>query len=454
MRKKWLAWMSIASLVGMLAAGAGPAMAQEQSVLPVRVSQETVAAKLAFTNQDHLWLLDARERGSSPKQVTVDGAAQIVGWSADGEWLLFLKYKGSDTYSTPGYLWAVKADGTGAVQLDDRPVMDQPKWSPTGLQVAFFVNGGSAENPQSMFLIKEWKNGAVSEVYSEKNVDFVDFSWMPDGKQLLVSTPATKDRGMTLQLRELTGKTTASYPIAPPPNMEEGIWPWAARALAISSDGVHVGYYLQYNSASLSADGVPIQLFDRSQPKKKPVDLGTGLIHTQWLRWSPDGKQLAFIDGTDRMATSHKHLKFADTNGKVVSDSPEGNVDTLPVWTLGAPYSVFFSRGEAAEYHYDPNKVMVPGQRIWQQAVGEKAQQVTKGTNATADYYPAPSPDGKQLLFVRLDNALHGSVFLSWQGKETELLRNVTGDIGYYGNYLPEWVSVYWERETAPKPGA
>lgn len=127
------------------------------------------------------------------------------------------------------------------------------------------------------------------------------------------------------------------------------------------------------------------------------------------------------------MATSHKHLKFADTNGKVVSDSPEGNVDTLPVWTLGAPYSVFFSRGEAAEYHYDPKKVMVPGQRIWQQAIGEKALQVTKGTNATADYYPAPSPDGKQLLFVRLDNAVHGSVFLSSRGKETELLRNVTG---------------------------
>jgi Tol biopolymer transport system component len=133
-----------------------------------------------------------------------------------------------------------------------------------------------------------------------------------------------------------------------------------------------------------------------------------------------------------------------------VSDSPEDSVDTIPVWTTTAPYSLFFTRGKGTEYHYDPKKVMVPGQRIWQQPAGASAKQITQGTMLTADYFPYPSPDGKLLLFVRVDQALRGSLYLSAQGKETELLRFVTGDIGYYANYLPQWISVYWTSEPAP----
>lgn len=449
MRKRWRVWTSVASIVGILVAGGGQGYAQEQPEQPARVNQEALPAKIAFTREDHLWLLDARIPGARPKQVEKDGLSQIVGWSANGEWLLFLKYRGNDTYSAPGYLWAVKADGSGAFQVDDRPVMDQPKWSPVDQKIAYFVQTGSTEDPKPSFAIKEIKENQADTVHAAKEVDFVDFSWMPDGKQLLVSTAAAKGRAMTLVVRDLAGKTVATYPIAGPPNVEEGIYAWAARAMAVSPDGAHVSYYLQYNSASLSADGVPIELFDLSQRGKKPTLLGTGLIHPQWLRWSPDGKQLAFIDGTDRMATYNKHLKLADPSGKVVSDSPQDSVDTMPVWTAAAPYSLFFTRGKGTEYHFDPQKVMVPGQRIWQQAEGAPAKQVTQGTMLTADYFPYPSPDGKQLLFVRADRAQKGSLYLSAQGKETEFVRNVTGDIGYYGSYLPQWISVYWVSEPA-----
>ncbi len=447
MRKRWRSWTNVVSLAVMLAAGGGQVCAKEQPDQPARVSRSGIPAKIAFTRENHLWMLDARIPGAKPQQVEKDGLAQIVGWSANGEWLLFMKYKGSDAYSAPGYLWAVKADGSGAFQVDERPIMDEPKWSPADLKIAYFVQTGSAEDPKPTFMIKEIKQNQADVVHTANEVDFVDFSWMPDGKQLLVSTAAAKDRSMTLVVRDLTGKTVATYPIAAPPNVEEGIYAWAARAMAISPDGAHVGYYLQYNSASLSADGVPIELFDMSKPDKKPAELGTGLIHPQWLRWSPDGKQLAFIDGTDRMATYNKHLKLADPSGKVVSDSPQDSVDTMPTWTTAAPYSLFFTRGKGTEYHYDPQKVMVPDQRIWRQEAGAPAKRVTQGTVQTADYFPSPSPDGKQLLYVRADRAQKGSLILAAQGKETELLRDVTGDIGYYGSYLPPWISVYWVSE-------
>jgi len=450
MRKKWKAWMSGLCIAAALAsAGGGSACAQELAEPPARVTQEAVPAKIAFTNQQQLWLLDGQTAGARPKQITSDGTAEIVGWSADGQWLLFLKDKDSDSYTAPGYLWVVRADGSGAVQVDERPVMEQPKWAPDASRFAYFANAGSAEEPKPVFVVKEMSGSEAAEVNSAKEADFVDFSWMPDGKQLLVSIPAAKDQAMTLRVQDLAGKPIAAYPIADPPNVEEGIYAWAARAMAVSADGKHVAYYVQYNSASLSADGVPIQLFDLGQPAKKAVDLGTGLIHPQWLRWSPDGKQLAFIEGTDRMATSHKHLKLADPSGKAVSASAPESVDTMPAWTSAAPYSLFFARGTGTDYHFDPKKVMVPGQRIWQQPADATARPITRGTAFTADYFPSPSPDGSQLLFARLDHALHGSLYLSSRGKESEVLRHVTGDIGYYANYLPPWISVYWTEGSA-----
>ncbi|MGM0711205.1 MAG: hypothetical protein ACQEU9_05130 [Bacillota bacterium] len=86
----------------------------------------------------------------------------------------------------------------------------------------------------------------------------------------------------------------------------------------------------------------------------------------------------------------------------------------------------------------------MPGQRIWMREASGAEQPLTKGSLQTADYYPSPSPDGKQLLFLRLDSAEHGSLFLQADGKETELVKGITGDIGYYANYLPKWIAVYW----------
>lgn len=170
-----------------------------------------------------------------------------------------------------------------------------------------------------------------------------------------------------------------------------------------------------------------------------------GLAYPQWLSWSPDGKELAFIHGTDRMATYHKYVRIIDLTGKVRFEGEEDKVQSFPVWTKQAPYRLTYTNGQGTEYHFDPQKVMVPGQRIWVHTAAGEDMQVTKGTQETADLYPNPSADGKQLLFVRLDEAQHGSIYVKAGDKETELVRHVTGNIGYYANYLPEWIQVYWK---------
>ncbi|MCI1113595.1 hypothetical protein MOQ26_21495, partial [Stenotrophomonas maltophilia] len=118
-----------------------------------RVSDEAVPAHIAFTNQKHLWMLDGQEKNSQPIQITKDGYAQIVGWSPDGKWLLFLKHNGDDQYTTPGFLWAVKADGSGAVQVDERPIIEQPQWSPVSGQFAYISNAATREDQQKPIFV-------------------------------------------------------------------------------------------------------------------------------------------------------------------------------------------------------------------------------------------------------------------------------------------------------------
>lgn len=451
MNGRWRKLISCFVLLVVLVTANGQTGAAAQSQAPERVNKEiSVPAKIAFTSNQHLFVVDGQDTSGKVKQITNDGLAEIVGWSPDGKWLLFIKYKGNNNYSTPGYLWLMRADGGKVMQVDQRPVYEKPKWSPKANKFVYTVNIGSNEEPRLRMIVKDIHDDGTLALQSTTKADFADFAWMPNGENMLVSLPAEKNKPMTLALRTLAGKPLAAYPIAEPPKVEEGIYPWAATGLKVSPDGKSVAYFVRYNSASLSADGVPIQLFDLTQPDQKPKDLGTGLAYPDWLAWTPDSEQLAFIDGTDRIATTNKQLKLADREGKVQTISPGPVVvDTNPVWIPKAPYTLLFTRGEAKPYSYDPKKVMVPGQGIWQRFADGAEQQVTKGEENTADYYPAPSPDGKQLLFLRLDRAEHGSLNIQGIGQnadtQIELITGITGDIGYYANYLPPWVSVYWE---------
>lgn len=423
-------------------------LAAETQPLPERVNPVTVPAQIAFTSNQQLWMLNGPDKKSKPVQVTKEGISEIIGWSSDGHWLLFMKYPDGDSYYTKGYLWAVSKDGSTSLQIDERPIVEKPKWSPITNQFAYVAGAANSTNTETetSFVTAQMNEDNTVSIISTVKADFVDFAWMPDAKQFLVSLPVEKDRPMTLSLRDLAGKTVASYAIADLPKAGEEIYGWAAKALQVSPDGKQVAYYVQYNSASLSADGVPVQLFDLRQPKQKPLDLGTGLAYAEWMSWAPDSSQLAWIDGSDRMATQNKQVKVVDRQGKLTFEGEKGQVESFPVWTKESPHRLFFTRGLAKEYHYEPEKVMVPGQRIWMRGKDGKAAQVTKGSEHTADTFPSPSQDGEQLLFVRLDAAGHGSLYLDKGGEEVELIRHVTGNIGYYANYLPEWIEVYWDK--------
>jgi Tol biopolymer transport system component len=417
---------------------------------PQRVSTITLPATIAFTNDHHLWLLDASNPKSNPRQVTKAGSVEIVGWSHDGEWLMFLRHEKADSYASPPFLWVVSADGSEAIQVDARPVVGKPVWSPAYWNIAYFTTDAQNERHLAIAEIKRHQKAQRRQLVTAADVE--EITWMPDGNGLLGSIPAARNRPMQLVKLDLTGKRTETYLLGNPPNVEEGIYPYLADGLTVSPDDRYVAYFERLNSASLSADGVLIKLFDLRE-SGQPKELGTGLAYPEWFAWSPDSKRLAYIVGTDRVATVNKRLAVIDaaTGNRIVEGKQTDQVETQPKWSIAPDSDLYYARGKGTQAwlgNYDPNKVLVPGQRIWVRTAAGAMQPATHGDNKTADYYPNPSPDGKVLLFLRADGAEHGSLMVKRgvQAGEQELLRHVTGEPGYYGNNLPAWIQVYWKK--------
>lgn len=442
---------SVALAAAALLGGSGSSGAAEKIQQPMRVYQGAIPAQIAFTHQKQLWMVNASDPQAAPRQVTSSGDVQIAGWSADGAWLFYLHAPSTEEAGSNMHLWAVKADGTGAFQVDPRPVRNTPKWAPSGHRFAYLAEPAAAEEGAggraAELVVAELAPGKVTKLLEQKR-EVEDMAWMPDGDRLLISVPAAKGRPITLEVIDLAGNRQASDALGEPPKVEEGIYPYAARGLSPSPDGKRVSYFVIMSSASLTADGVPIQLFDLTQPRNKPIAIGEGLAYPEWIAWAKDSSRFAFINGTGRVATENKQLGIAQVDGRVVSAGIPGMADAFPRWSGGGAETLYFTRGpENAEWlgNYRPGKPLMPGQRIWKYGPNGQMQAVTQGPEETADTYPAPSPDGSELLFVRLDGAEHGSVYLlAADGRETELIRHVTGTPGYYANYLPAWISVYW----------
>lgn len=112
---------------------------------PERVYWGAFPARVAFTANNNLWLLDGSQAGAQPVQVTKEGSVQILGWSPDGQWLAYLQRETPEPWESKPYLWVVKYDGSGAVQVDPRPVVGEPQWSPWENILAYSTQAPGAD---------------------------------------------------------------------------------------------------------------------------------------------------------------------------------------------------------------------------------------------------------------------------------------------------------------------
>lgn len=428
----------------------------ERRTPPERVGEQRFNAVLAYTDQGNLWLLDGRKSDNPPEQVTDTGQVEIVGWSPDGAWLA---YKHASVLNAPAYLWVVRADGSGAAQVDARPIYDDVLWSPRGNCLVYTTSSHSPAGNVPAVAVRwaDLSTGAiqVETLLEDGPVITASLAWHPDGERVTVSMPRSGDKPPMLEQVSLTGERDVIHiyedkaPVDP-----EGLYPWAFTGLKWSPEGRYLAYHLSMNSASLSADSVAVGMLDTDTGRV--TGLSDGLGYREWPAFSPDGAGLAYIAGVGRDVNLNKRVGMVDTaDGRVGDYGQGGYVDSHPVWLPGEPGALLFCRGPEARTldtaEIFPG-VMVPDQRIYKlNPVDENgAAALTAGPADTADYYPNPSPSGTEMIFLRLHRFNQGSLYvqpLDAPEQAVEILRGLRGEPGYYGNYLPAWVAVHWFSE-------
>lgn len=418
---------------------------------PERVSGQAFNAVVAYTDKGNLWLLDGREPNTFPKQITDSGYVELIGWSADGRWLAY-KYSTEEDGLT--YLWVVGADGSGARRVDTLPIYDDSIWSPKANRLIYTPRQDSTDGYILAGIVRcadiKAEGIEVNTLVEEDATMILSLAWHPDGESIAVSFPRTVEQPPTIEQVNLTGERRVLYTLKDEDPIDpEGIYPWAFISLKWSSDGRYLGHHLRTNAGSLTADVVGTGVLNIAT--KQSVSLSGGLRYREWLAFSPDNGKLAYIAGSGREVMLNKQLEIADlASGEVTDFSQRGYVDTHPVWFPGEPNELLFCRGPEAETVSDLNTLpgaVVPGQRIYKLNQDGKAQALTAGAAATADYYPNPSPSGEEMIFLRLERFDQGSLYLqpiNAPEKAVEILRGLKGGPGYYGNYYPEWISVYW----------
>ncbi|ADI02072.1 stalk domain-containing protein [Syntrophothermus lipocalidus] len=427
----------------------------ESAPMPQRVAKAALPLRMAFIHDERLWLLDMNRAEAEPQLVPGENVDQIIGWSEDGQWLAYLRRTSDDEFSDDTRLWVVRADGEQSLCLDDQPVVRGTlAWSPAENAIAYqtMMLGKNASDQSLKLAVLE--NGKwVSNKLVDCRGTIAGLSWFPGGCSIAVTWRRGDDgkEGPVIDRIDLGGKCTRLFtlPSNGAESDESGLYPCEIRGLKLSPDGRYAAYFLALNSESLNADGMTLQVVDLQNPQKL-FTIGDALGYPEWLTWSPDSRKLACIVGCDRIASTNKRLKVVDIVNSRFQEQDLGEadmVDSRPFWGINGQY-LFYARGREsgtwlAEGRHQ--EVRVPGQQVWCRKWTEEYP-VTVPENTQADYPLSLSPDGKFLVFERLDWFDQGSLYLLDLGtnQEVKVLDNLQVDPGFYGNYYPDSVSIKW----------
>ena len=234
-------------------------------------------------------------------------------------------------------IWMVNWEGTQDLQLTFGPNLDSsPRWSPDGKYLAFL---SSPEDGKAQIWLLDRRGGSARALTSVKG-DIDSYSWSPDGKRLLLAmqvsdedaseTPGGKpktpkpiamDRYHFKQDLEgyLTGlspqhlylfdveskKLEALTGVKPEErNFEEGNTSW-------SPDGSQIAFVSNHAKDPDQTGTDDIFLVEARVGATPRLLLTTFSPNRQRLRWSPDGKTLAFLQGSEPKFNAYNQDRLA-----------------------------------------------------------------------------------------------------------------------------------------------
>ncbi len=364
-------------------------------------AQAADLGRLAYVQGGDIWVKSLPDGKSL--RLTTDGHNREPRWSPSGQWIAFRK--GDE-------VWIVSTDGGTARQVATSTPTGFFAWSPKADQLAYIT--------ENRALVVENADGSNRHTLAasgsdEQGTGVWSMAWSPDGAWLafsreeILKQAQPPDRYASLWRIRADGSGAQELVNAGRPS-EFGLY-----VAGWSSDSHYVLFWIApMFSASIMADGVPLMAVPAQGGAQKELAKSV-LVYPDFVVPHP-GKteQIAVIVGGYRSVWTNKALHVLSIIGEDIMLTPSDMSASSPDWSPDGQrlaYVAMPDRGDPA-YGLDADPSQMPRRLFVVNAQGAPQPRQLTDDPTCRDEWPRWSPDGKRLLFVRVDARKQASVWL------------------------------------------
>ena len=379
-----------------------PNLAATQPATPGETA--TNLGKVAYVEDGDIWVRTLPD--GDARRLTTGGHNTAPRWSPSGEWLTF--YRGDQA-------WLMQADGTNAHCIPSASTRDCA-WSPVDDRLAYVAGEATLRiiEPDELADTGPHGEGHVllqAAIDEEPLTRIKNLAWSADGRRLAYVLQSGQPGGLpdrvSLGTIDLESGPREIYAAPSPPQDGLITTGWAP-------DGQAVLFWRELLfSASGAADGLPLELLPLGGGEPVPI-ADCALLHPDFWSTCPTGKTVALTVGSGRETWTNKRVALADlktadldylTNDSVSAFSPAFSPDGQQIAYVAAPDIGHAWGGDAA-------KTGAAQRRIWVMNADGSGQRPLTGDPAYRDERPQWSADGSHILFARMNESGHASLWL------------------------------------------
>jgi dipeptidyl aminopeptidase/acylaminoacyl peptidase len=234
--------------------------------------------------------------------------------SPDGQWVAYVvTTNDAQADEARSAIWMVSWDGSQRLALTaPADGTDKPKWSPDGRYLAFLAGTGTAENNQIMLLDRR---GGEARQLTRVGGDIGEYAWAPDSKRLVLTMkrneagaapkPIVIDalhfkqdedgyleagRARHVYLFDVERKELEALTSDPEFNEDLPVW---------SPDGRSIAFIRTHEQGADPDGREDIDVIEAAAGATPRTIARPYAPNTQRLRWSPDGRLIAFLQGLE-----------------------------------------------------------------------------------------------------------------------------------------------------------
>jgi dipeptidyl aminopeptidase/acylaminoacyl peptidase len=302
--------------------------------------------------------------------------------SPDGAWVAYcVTTPNVEADRAQSDLWMTSWDGATTLQLTRTPMASEssPRWSPDGRSLAFLSGRGSEKEAAQLWILP--RAGGEAEQVSGLKSGIADFAWAPDGKRFVFVVADTDSVSPGIE----GGKDRT-----PPPIVIDRL------------------YFKEDVTGYLTHKRTHLYLFDLAS--RKAEQLTSGDYDDVNPAWSPDGRSLAFLSkrGPDPDRGNNWEIHTVEARpgagvrqvthfeGSVNNPGGEGGEDRI-AWSPDGSQIAFLQGGPPKLIYYAVNHLAVVP------AAGGPVRVLTAGVDRWVSQ-PAWAPDGRSVYVVLEDD--------------------------------------------------